>query len=285
MARPVSVVHRTAAALRAACRSGAFTQPTAGQAPGFVQANLVALRREHVESFWRFCAANAAPCPLLEVTEPGAFEAPRLAPGSDLRFDLPKYRIWIDGELKEERTSVEDLWDEDMQGFLLGCSFSWEGLLAKAGLPARHTEEGGNVPMFTTSIPLKPEGPFHGSMVVSMRPYRPEQVAEVAQITSEFPAAHGAPVHIGDPVAIGIADCMRPDHGDPVNIRSGEVPVFWACGVTPAIALQSAKLPFAITHAPGHMFVADTRDDELKSWAVPGRWSARPAEEPAGGHA
>lgn len=275
-ARPV---YESAAELRAACRSGSFRGQTAGQAPGCVQANLVVLPRRHARDFEAFCAGNAAPCPLLEVTAPGAYEAARLAPGSDLRRDLPKYRVWVDGELKEERDSITDLWTDEMQAFLLGCSFSWEDLLAAQGHTPRHVEEGKNVPMFDTSIALKGAGPFQGNMVVSMRPYPPADIEEVSSLTAAFPAAHGPPVQVGDPGAIGVRDCRTPDYGDAVELREGEVPVFWACGVTPANALRSARLPLAITHAPGHMFVADARNEDLKTWAVPGKWAARPGDE------
>lgn len=264
--------------MRQACRSSTFRGQTAGQAPGYVQANLVILPRQHAEDFQRFCKGNAAPCPLLEVTEPGKFEAHRLAPGSDVRRDLPKYRVWEAGELCEERDDVADLWDDKMQAFLIGCSFTWEDLLTAAGLAPRHIEEGKNVPMFDTSIRLRSAGPFDGEMVVSMRPYRPEVVQAVADLTAAYPAAHGAPVHVGDPAAIGVRDCRAPDYGEAVEVREGEVPVFWACGVTPANALRRARLPLAITHAPGHMFVADAKNDDLRAWAVPGTWSARPAE-------
>jgi len=274
----MATIHRTAAALRAACRSGQFAAPTASQAPGYAQANLVILPREHAEDFRAFCGGNAAPCPLLEVTAPGVFEAARLAPGSDVRKDLPKYCVWRHGVKAEERTDVTDLWQDDMQAFLLGCSFTWEDVLTAAQLCPRHVEEGCNVPMFDTTIKLKGAGPFRGNMVVSMRPYRPEVADKVGEITGEYPAAHGRPVQVGDPLAIGIEDCAAPSYGDAVSMRDGEIPVFWACGVTPQNALRNAKLPLVITHAPGHMFVADASREDMKTWPVPGRWSARPDE-------
>ncbi|CAK9052185.1 unnamed protein product, partial [Durusdinium trenchii] len=220
---------------------------------------------------------NAAPCPLLEHTGPGSFE-PRLAPGADIRTDLPKYHVWREGVMVEERQDVVDLCGNDMHGFLLGCSFTWEDLLAEAELTPRHVQERRNVPMFNTSITLRSAGPFKGHMVVSMRPYREEDVPKVATITGEYPAAHGPPVQIGHPSRIGIEDLAVPDYGDPVSLRDGEVPVFWACGVTPQNALKNARLPLVITHAPGHMFVCDVRNHELKDWPVPGEWSARPGE-------
>ncbi|CAE8593492.1 unnamed protein product [Polarella glacialis] len=262
-----------------ACRSGSFAFPTAGHAAGHVQANLVILPKSYADDFRRFCANNAAACPLLEFTEPGIFEAVKLAPGSDLRKDLPKYHVWKHGLMVEERTDVTDLWQDDMQAFLLGCSFTWEDLLGAVQLTPRHVQENRNVPMFNTNIKLKGAGPFQGHMVVSMRPYKPGEVGRVADITGEYPAAHGRPVQIGEPAAIGINDVRTPDYGQSVTVQEGEVPVFWACGVTPQNALRNAKLPLVITHAPGHMLVADTLNEELKSWRVPGVWSARPDAE------
>jgi len=276
----VGHVFKTAQALRAACREGTFSLPTSGHAPGHVQANLVILRGENARDFEAFCRNNAAPCPLLEVTSPGSYEATRLAPGSDVRKDLPKYHVWRDGVMTEEREDVTDLCDTgNMQAFLLGCSFSWEDALASAQLTPRHMEEGHNVPMYNTSIRLKGAGPFEGNMVVSMRPYRPSETDKVVEITKAYPAAHGRPVHVGHPESIGIDPLLKPDYGDSVVVRDGEVPHFWACGVTPQNALRNARLPFAITHAPGHMFVADILSEQLKTWEVPGKWSARPCEE------
>jgi len=266
-------------ALRDACRQGAFTCTTAGHAPGCVQANLVMLPREYCEDFRAFCANNAAPCPLLEMTQPGVCETTKLAPGADLCTDLPRYHVWRFGEMVEERLDVADLWQHDMQAFLLGCSFTWEDVLAAANLTPRHVEEGRIVPMFDTRIALKGSGPFQGNMVVSMRPYLAEDVERVTDITGAYPAAHGAPVQVADPASIGVSDDLKPDYGDPVTVRKDEVPVFWACGVTPQNAIRNAKLPLVITHAPGHMFVGDVSNEELKSWVVPGEWSARPGDE------
>lgn len=274
-----AVIYQTGAELRAACRSGSFSAHTTGHAPGCVQANMVILPSAHAEDFRQFCANNAAPCPLLEATSPGIFEAKELAPGSDLRKDLPKYHVWRDGVMVEERTDITDLWQEDFQAFLLGCSFTWEDMLALANHPPRHILEKKNVSMFDTSIKLNGAGCFQGNMVVSMRPYQPDAIQAVTDITKAYPAAHGRPVHVGDPAAIGIADCTKPDYGDAVALHEGELPVFWACGVTPQNALRNAKLPIVITHAPGYMFVADISNDDLKSWKVPGKWSARPADE------
>ena len=249
--------------LRQQIRGGEFDRPTAGEAPGYVQANLVAVPRSAAFDFLLFCQRNPKPCPLLEVIEPGSVEAKRLAPGSDLSRDIPRYRIFKDGELVDEPTDASSLWGEDMVGFLLGCSFSFEKPLLDAGLEVRHISCHSNVPMYRTNIPCKTAGIFAGPLVVSMRPYRPEQALKAAVITAKLPQVHGAPVHQGDPGVIGIADLANPDYGDAVPVREGEIPVFWACGVTPQAALLQARLPLAITHSPGHMFVSDISEQEL----------------------
>ena len=250
------------AALRERFRHGELARPTAGLAPGYVQANLVVLPREAAFDFLLFCQRNPRPCPLLEVVEPGSWEPRLMAPGADLRTDLPKYRVFRDGTLVDEPADVTAEWREDLVSFLIGCSFTFESALADAGLPVRHVEQCSNVPMYVTSVPTTPAGAFHGPMVVSMRPIPASQVVRAVQVTSRFPAVHGAPVHVGDPAAIGIRAIERPDLGDPVEIRPGEVPVFWACGVTPQAVVMASKPPFVITHAPGHMFITDRRDAE-----------------------
>lgn len=252
---PADVRHRA--------RHGQLTGPTAGLAPGFTQANLVILPREHAFPFLLFCQRNPRPCPLLEVTEPGDPVPHRYAPAADLRTDLPRYRVWRDGALVDEPTDITDLWQDDFVSFLIGCSFTFEAALLEAGLPVRHIEQGRNVPMYRTSIDCVAAPPFTGNLVVSMRPFLPAQAIQAIQITSRFPAVHGAPVHFGAPAQIGIDDLSRPDFGDPVDIRPGETPVFWACGVTPQVALRQARLPLVITHSPGCMFVTDRRDAEL----------------------
>jgi uncharacterized protein YcsI (UPF0317 family) len=252
-----------AAKFRQRCRSGAFTDQTSGSVPGFVQANLVALPQEHAFDFLRFCLANPRACPLLDVTAPGD-PAPRtVAADADLRTDIPKYWVWRDGQVAEERTDVSDLWSDGMVGFLLGCSFSWEHLLHEHYLTPRQIEERCNVPMYRTNVPNVAVGPFGGNLVVSMRPYLPSQLSTVAALTGRYPGAHGGPVHWGDAGEIGVNVQGPPDWGDQVTIREGEVPAFWACGVTPQEALRQAKLPLAITHAPGHMFVSDLTDSEI----------------------
>jgi uncharacterized protein YcsI (UPF0317 family) len=254
----------TGAAVRTACRNSILTGPTPGLAPGFVQANLVLLPNDWAFDFLLFCQRNPKPCPLLDVTEPGDPEPKAIAPGSDLRTDLPAYRIWRNGELIAEPTDIRDHWRDDLVGFLIGCSFTFENRLLEAAVPVRHIEQGVNVPMYRTGIPCRAAGRFHGPMVVSMRPLTPEQTIRATTICAKLPLAHGAPIHFGDPAAIGIADVAKPDYGDAVAIRPGEQPVFWACGVTPQAALMAAKPPFAITHKPGHMFLTDLRDGDLE---------------------
>ena len=249
--------------VRALFRRNALVRPTAGMCDGFVQANLVVLPRELAFDFLLFCQRNPRPCPVIEVTEPGDPEPTVTAPGADLRTDLPLYRVYQGGELAAEVPDISELWRPDLVGFLLGCSFTFEAALLRAGIELRHVSCGCNVSMYVTSIPCRPAGAFHGPMVVSMRPIPRHQVVRAVQVTSRFPNAHGAPVHIGDPKAIGIRDLARPDYGDAVEVRPDEVPVFWACGVTPqAVALQS-RPPLMVTHAPGHMFITDMRDEDL----------------------
>jgi uncharacterized protein YcsI (UPF0317 family) len=248
--------------LRLRFRAGDLVGTTAGLAPGFVQANLVILPRRLAFDFLLFCQRNPRPCPLLEVVEAGSAEPRVMAPGADLRTDAPKYRVYRDGVLAAEPTDLRDLWTDDLVSFLIGCSFTFESALAEAGIPVRHVEQCRNVPMYITSMPTTTAGAFHGPMVVSMRPVPAGQVVRAVQVTSRFPAVHGAPVHIGDPAAIGIRDIAKPDLGDAVEIRPGEVPVFWACGVTPQAAAMASKPALMITHAPGHMFITDRRDAE-----------------------
>lgn len=255
---------QTGAEVRAAARAGDLTGPTPGLAPGYEQANLVVLPRDVAFDFMLFCHRNPKPCPVLDVTDPGDAEPRLVAPGADLRTDLPRYRVWRHGELAEEPTDVRHYWRDDLVAFLLGCSFTFENALIGAGIPVRHIEMGRNVPMYRTNIACRRAGPFHGPLVVSMRPLTVPQVREATSICAQFPQAHGTPVHAGDPAAIGIADLDKPDYGDPVEVGPGEVPVFWACGVTPQAALAEAKLPFAITHQPGCMFVTDLTDGDLR---------------------
>jgi uncharacterized protein YcsI (UPF0317 family) len=245
-------------ALRQAARDARFDEPTAGHAPGFLQANLVIVPQKYAFDFLLFCQRNPKPCPLIEVLEPGGLE-PRCAPGANIATDIPGYRIYRGGEYAGETDSVADLWQEDFVSFLIGCSFSFEAALAEAGIPLRHVEQGCNVPMYRTTIPCVSAQPFSGEMVVSMRPIKSRDAARAVEISGRFDVAHGAPVHIGNPGAIGIADLARPDYGDAVSIEDDEVPIFWACGVTPQWVAQKSRLPLCITHAPGKMFVTDLK--------------------------
>lgn len=248
--------------LRRQIRRGEWTTPTSGAATGFLQANLVMLPASHAFHFLLFCTRNAKPCPVLDVLEAGA-TAPAIAEGADLRDDLPRYRIFEKGELQEEVTSVRNRFQPDMVSFLLGCSFSFENAMLAAGLPIRNMEENKNVSMYITDRQCRPAGPFKAPLVVTMRPMTPEQAVRAVQVTTRFHLTHGAPIHIGDPAGLGIQDLKRPDFGDSVTIHPGEVPVFWACGVTSTLAAISAKLDLTITHAPGHMFVSDLKDEHL----------------------
>ncbi len=249
--------------LRLQARSGQFTANTSGHAPGFVQCNLVVLPNVWAADFLRFCTANPRPCPLLGSSPaPGDPTLPTLG-DIDVRSDLPSYRVFRDGQLADETTDIADLWQDDFVAFALGCSFSFEEALIAAGLEVRNVSEGRNVPMYRSNIPCQSAGPFAGNMVVSMRPFKPADAIRAIQICSRFPAVHGAPVHLGDPGMIGIADINAPDYGDAVTIRDQELPLFWACGVTPQVALEQAAPPIAITHTPGCMLVTDKRNAEL----------------------
>jgi len=249
--------------IRAEIRSGKLAGVTAGLARGFVQANLAALPREQAYDFLLFCQRNPRPCPLLEVTEPGSPEPHGVAPGADLRTDLPRYRIYTDGQLADEVIDATPYWRGDLVAFLIGCSFTFEWALLDAGIPLWHMEHGKNVAMWRTTTECRPAGRFHGPMVVSMRPIRSGDVAKAVTVTARFPSAHGAPVHVGDPAALGIRDLGRPDWGDPQPLGPGQVPVFWACGVTPQAVALASKPPFMITHSPGHMFITDLPNSGL----------------------
>jgi uncharacterized protein YcsI (UPF0317 family) len=260
----VDLRHASGAEVRQQIRCGAWTGPTCGLAPGYVQANLAVVPRELAFDFLLFCTRNPRPCPLLDVTEPGSFEPRHVAPGADLRVDLPRYRVYRHGELVDEPDDLGPIWQDDFVAFLLGCSFTFENALVQAGLPVRHLEMGCNVPMYRTNIACVPAGRFAGPMTVSMRPMTPAQAVRAVQVCSRFPRAHGAPVHVGDPASIGIRDLGKPDFGDPVEMRPGEIPVFWFCGVTPQTVAMQARPPLFITHKPGHMFVTDLRDTDLE---------------------
>jgi uncharacterized protein YcsI (UPF0317 family) len=250
--------------IRELARTGEFTGVTSGVALGHVQANLVVLPRSQAFDFLLFCQRNPKPCPIVDVTEAGDPEPRLCAPGADVCTDLPAYRVYRHGELVDEPTEIVNLWQHDWVAFLIGCSFTFESALLQAGLPVRHIEVGCNVPMYRTNIACQPAGVFAGPLVVSMRPMTPAQAIRATQICARFGRAHGTPIHLGDPAAIGIRDIARPDFGDPVPIRPGEIPVFWACGVTPQAVVMQAKPAICVTHKPGHMFVTDWKDADLE---------------------
>lgn len=273
---PLSLPGVTGAEVRAAARSGGLTGPTAGLAPGFAQANLVLLPAPLAPAFRAFCAANPQACPLLEESAPGSFSLPRTCPAppaADVRTDAPRYRVWRGGAPAEELATLlgapalTEGGGEPWVAFALGCSFSFEEALAAAGVGARHVELGLNVPMFRTNRATCPVGPFRGPLVVSMRPMPLAAAAAAGALTAAFPRVHGAPVQVGLPEALGIPDLGRPDFGDAVPLREGEVPVFHACGVTAALA-AAAGAPLCITHAPGHMLVLDVLNEALRGAGV-----------------
>lgn len=236
---------------------------TAGVARGFVQGNLVILPEGLAASFHRFCQLNPKPCPIIGMSDAGNPHIPSLGLDLDIRTDLPRYRVFRDGGVVEEPTDIMGHWRDDLVAFVLGCSFSFEDALLAEGLPIRHIERKVRVPMYRTNIACQPAGPFAGPLVVSMRPFKPADAIRAVQITTRFPAVHGAPVHLGHPQSIGIFDLSRPDYGDPVPVADDEIAVFWACGVTPQAVIAAARLPFAITHAPGSMLVTDLENRHL----------------------
>lgn len=252
--------------VRSVIRQGLWSSHTSGLAHGRVQGNLVILPEVLAGDFLRFCQRNPKPCPVLAVSEPGQFTLPTLGDGIDIRTDLPQYRVWRHGEMVREVGDVGDIWRDDLVTFVLGCSFSFEAALQEAGISLRHINEGKNVAMYRTSIATEAAGPFGGAMVVSMRPMRAADVIRAVQVTSRFPNVHGAPVHIGDPALIGIADIGKPDYGDAVALLPDEIPVFWACGVTPQSAILNAQPAFCITHAPGCMLITDLLNHQLASF-------------------
>lgn len=255
-----------AAHVRGVIRQGRWTTQTSGLANGHVQGNVVILPAAEAGDFLRYCQRNPKPCPVLAVSEPGQAELPALGADIDICTDLPRYRVWRHGELADEPTDISALWRKDMVTFVLGCSFSFEQALQEAGLRIKHIDEGSNVPMYRTNTATEPAGPFRGPMVVTMRPFKAADAIRAVQITSRFPNVHGAPVHIGDPALIGIADLAKPDYGDAVEVLPDEIPVFWACGVTPQAAIMQARPEFCITHAPGAMLVTDLLNHQLASF-------------------
>ena len=252
--------------VRSLIRQGLWAGHTSGLADDHVQGNLVILPQAQADDFLRYCQRNPKPCPLLAVSEPGQHLLPRLGADIDIRTDVPRYRVWRDGELVDEPVDITPLWRDDLVSFVIGCSFSFEQALMEAGLPLRHVEQGRNVAMFRTNVPTEAAGPFSGPLVVTMRPMRASAVIRAVQVTSRFPNVHGAPVHIGDPSLIGITDLSKPDYGDAVEVMPDELPVFWACGVTPQAAIQQARPAFCITHAPGAMLITDLLNSQLASF-------------------
>ena len=240
---------------------GGGVRPTCGISRGYAQANMIALPKEYAFDFLLFAQRNPKPCPMLEVLDPGSYH-PSIAPGSDIRTDIPLYRIWQDGRLVDTCPDIRDIWSQhdDLVTFLIGCSFTFEFPLMDAGIPVRHILANRNVPMYNTSIPCRGAGRFTSNMVVSMRGIQPDQVADAVRVSGYYPSVHGAPVQVGEPSRIGVSDLENPDYGDEPILEQGDVPVFWACGVTPQAAVMASKPTFAITHAPGHMFITDQPD-------------------------
>lgn len=250
--------------VRRLIRNEVITTPTAGMCGGYAQANLVILPNKYADDFRLFAKYNPKPCPILEITEPGCYTTKLTAEDANILRDIPKYFIYKNGIKFDECHDVSKYWQDDMTCFLIGCSFSFEEALMREGIEVRHITMGCNVPMYKTNIPCKPAGIFSGPYVVSMRPMKEEDVNKAYEITSKFPHVHGEPVHFGDPEKIGIKDLNKPDYGDAVQIKEGEVPVFWACGVTPQAAIENARPEIVITHAPGHMFITDILNDDIE---------------------
>jgi uncharacterized protein YcsI (UPF0317 family) len=257
---------RNAQQVRKLIRQGVWHSHTSGLASDHVQGNVVILPEAQAGDFLRYCQRNPKPCPLLAVSEPGQAQLPSLGADIDICTDLPRYRVWRDGAVVDQPTDIAALWRDDLVTFVLGCSFSFEQALLEAGLPLRHIELGKNVAMYRSNIETAAAGIFHGPMVVSMRPMKAAAAVRAVQVTSRFPNVHGAPVHLGDPRLIGITNLAAPDYGDAVEVMDNEIPVFWACGVTPQAALVQARPAFCITHAPGAMLITDLLNQQLASF-------------------
>lgn len=251
--------------VRQRIREGIVTVPTAGMSAGYAQANLVILPKEYAEDFKEFARKNPKPCPILEIVE-GSPITHDMGEGANIVTDIPKYFIYKNGVKTDEVTDASSYWEDGFVGFLIGCSFSFEEALLKSGIDVRHISQGCNVPMYKTNIPCEKAGVFEGPVVASMRPMTPEHAQKAKEITDRFPNVHGGPIQIGSPEAIGIKDINKPDYGDAVEIREGEIPVFWACGVTPQAAVEHAKPPIVITHAPGHMFITDILNENMNDY-------------------
>ncbi|MBS5118472.1 MAG: putative hydro-lyase [Clostridium sp.] len=258
-------VDKTPAEVRELIREGVIDFPTAGMCRGYAQANLVILPPEYAADFEEFTRRNPFACPVLEIVR-GTPETHDMGEGASIVTDIPRYRVYENGVFTKEVTDASEYWKEGYTGFLIGCSFSFEEALMEAGIQVRHIAQGRNVPMYKTNIETVKAGPFEGPMVCSMRPMTPENARKAYAITEKMPNVHGAPVHMGDGVEIGIGDIMKPDYGDAVDLYEGEIPVFWPCGVTPQAAVEHAKPPVVITHAPGHMFITDIKNSELNGY-------------------
>ncbi|MBK5252555.1 MAG: putative hydro-lyase [Peptostreptococcaceae bacterium] len=255
--------NKTPAEMRDMIRQNKLHRNTSGICGGFVQANVVILPEEYAVDFRAFAKKNPTACPVLEELPAGEFLTRKTADEADMRTDVPKYKVFIDGKFIEYKESIAELWQKDFVTFLLGCSFSFENAFLKQGVPVRQIEQNRNVPMYITSIPCKTAGRFKGTMVVSMRPIPEKLVDKAIGITMRYPLAHGEPVHVGDPSLIGIKDIQKPDFGDSVEFKEGDIPVFWPCGVTPQNAAINAKPNIMITHAPGYMFICDLKDEDI----------------------
>ena len=247
--------------VRSAIRAGQYTAHTAGLGQGHLQANLAIMPERYALDFMRYCQRNPKPCPLTGVSDTGNPQMFTLGRDIDIRTDVPAYNIYRDGQLDETVTDISPHWHADLVAFALGCSFTFEYALQRAGIPVWHIDNDRTVPMFRSNIDTVPAGPFSGKMVVSMRAVDADRIDEVIAVSRQFPLAHGAPLHVGDPLAIGIAEITTPEWGDPAPVGPGQEPVFWACGVTPQVAIENARLPLCITHRPGHMLITDVAED------------------------
>lgn len=263
----IAIKTQNGAEIRALARNGGFEGQTAGQAPDYLQGNVVILPLRYAADFLQFCMNNPKPCPLIGLSTPGDATLPTLGADIDMRHDVPRYRIYREGALTDEVSDIANLWSDDLVTFVLGCSFTFEEALMRAGFGVRHIQQGRNVPMFRTSLQTIPGGIFNGPVVVTMRPYKREQIPAIFDLCAQFPHAHGTPLYWGDPAGIGIKNLQMPDYGDAIAVDADEVPVFWACGVTPQAAIEAAKPNLCITHAPGHMLVTDIRSSERPSVA------------------
>jgi len=267
------LAHLSPKEMRHLIRLERWDKPTSGLCADYAQMNLLIIPEKFADDFERFCQLNPKPCPLLEVFSAGNPICQILAPGADIRTDLPRYRIYKNGKIQKEVLNILEYWRNDLVAFLLGCSFTFESALLKTGIPVRHIELNRNVPMYTTKIDCQPSGIFKAKMVVSMRPMTKKQAELTYEITSQYPRVHGTPLCridndfatlITNPDELGIRDINQPDFGEVVPIKPGEIPVFWACGVTSQLPAVGAGLEFFISHAPGHMFISDKNNEELR---------------------